>query len=418
MNVLMRNGQDLSSIRLPRWGRVAPVEGAPVPWCVIDPDGSPVWPIERFLGDFSIGNSPGSVRSYAYALLRWWRWLQVVDVAWDRATSAEVRDLVLWLQATQKQRRYPRTASVATAGGVNPITRKRNLSDRYEPSTIRHSNAVLASFYGFWIDIGEGPVVNPVPRDRRGGRRPNEHHNPLEPWRAEGRLRYNPKLPKRKPRAIPDTEWNSLFGALQSHRDRAILAVAVSNGARASELLGMRAGVDLDWGEQLVRVVRKGTRVEQWLPSSPEAFVWIRLYLAELRAPLAPDEPLWQTLRRRRAGPALRRIPLTYGALRAVFRRVNALLGTNWTMHDLRHTAALRMAADKSLSLRDIQVILGHTHLSTTADVYLIEDENQVIRRVASYLADRERRVALPPVPVADGYDAADLTVLFGGEAQ
>ncbi|MBF6102401.1 site-specific integrase, partial [Nocardia cyriacigeorgica] len=61
---------------------------------------------------------------------------------------------------------------------------------------------------------------------------------------------------------------------------------------------------------------------------------------------------------------------------------------------------------------------LGHTHLSTTADVYLIEDENQVIRRVASYLADRERRVALPPVPVADGYDAADLTVLFGGEAQ
>ena len=51
-------------------------------------------------------------------------------------------------------------------------------------------------------------------------------------------------------------------------------------------------GVDLDWGEQLVRVTRKGSGAEQWLPASPDAFVWIRLYLAELD-PLEPDEPLW-----------------------------------------------------------------------------------------------------------------------------
>jgi len=29
-------------------------------------------------------------------------------------------------------------------------------------------------------------------------------------------------------------------------------------------------------------------------------------------------------------------------------------------MHDLRHTAALRMARDEALSLRDVQAILGH----------------------------------------------------------
>ena len=163
-----------------------------------------------------------------------------------------------------------------------------------------------------------------------------------------------------------------------------------------------------------MRVTRKGSGAEQWLPASPDAFVWIRLYLAELD-PLEPDEPLWWTLRRRDHGAGLRRQPMNYEALRAVFRRVNALLGTNYSMHDLRHTAALRMSRDESLSMRDVQTILGHAHLSTTADVYLVEDEDQVIRRVQQHLIEREHRAQHTPPRVAVGYDTNDLSVLFGG---
>jgi integrase/recombinase XerD len=69
--------RELGSLRLPRWGRVVAAVGI-VPWQVVDPDGRPVEPIERFLRDFvARGNRPGSVRSYAYVLLRWWRWLMV-----------------------------------------------------------------------------------------------------------------------------------------------------------------------------------------------------------------------------------------------------------------------------------------------------------------------------------------------------
>lgn len=69
-----------------------------------------------------------------------------------------------------------------------------------------------------------------------------------------------------------------MFAALRSDRDRAIVAIVISNGARAAELLGVRAS-DVDWGDQLVRVRRKGSDAEQWLPASAEAFVWLRLYL-------------------------------------------------------------------------------------------------------------------------------------------
>jgi integrase/recombinase XerD len=142
--------------------------------------------------------------------------------------------------------------------------------------------------------------------------------------------------------------------------------------------------------------------------------VWIRLYLAELDT-LEPNEPLWWTLRRRDHGDGLQHQPMNYEALRAVFKRVNALLGTNYSMHDLRHTAAARMSRDEALSMRDVQTILGHAHLSTTADVYLVEDEAQVIRRVQQHLSEREQRAQQSPPPVAVGYDTHDLSVLFGG---
>ncbi len=407
--------RDLTRIALPCWGHVA-AAGELIPWLVVDDAGVAVEPIRRYLGDFvARGRSSSSTRSYAYDLLRWWRWLRAVGIDWDKATSAEVKDLVLWLLSTTKRRDAPRRESAATAGTINPITRKRYLDDRYQVRTVRHSNAVLRDFYEFWIELGGGPLVNPVPLDR-SARRPNAHHNPLDVYRADGRIACNPRLPKQQPRAIPDERWVELFAALRSNRDRALLALTISSAARAAEILGLR-GADVDWGEQLIRVHRKGSRAAQWLPASPEAFVWMRLYLSGLADQPGPAEPLWWTLRRRDHGDGLRCQPMNYEALRAVFRRVNGMLGTNWSTHDLRHTAALRMSRDPSLTMRDVQTILGHAHLSTTADVYMVEDQAQVIQRVAAYLAGREHHAQQPAV-VAAGYDSAALSVLFGGSPQ
>jgi integrase/recombinase XerD len=406
--------RDLDAIRLPEWGRVVEVRDV-VPWRVEDDTGCPVRPVQRYLRDLvARGKTPGTVRSYAFVLLRWWRFLRAIDVRWDRATSAETRDFALWFQRAGKPGADRRTVSARTAGTINPVTRKQYLDDSYKPATVRHSNAVLRSFYGFWIEQGLGPVVNPVPQDRVRGRRPNAHHNPLEPFRPEGRLRYNPPLPRRRPRAMPDELWDGLFAAMPSDRDRAILALDVSTGARAAELLGIR-GADVDWGDQLIRVRRKGTGAQQWLPASPEAFVWLRLYVAETGDP-GGSGPVWRTLRQRcgRDGGELQWQPLTYDAWRAVLRRANARLGTNWSMHDLRHTCAVRMIRGQNLSLRDVQVILGHAHLTTT-QIYLEEDDHEVIARVREHLAGREERAKAAPPLVAAGYDAGDLAVLFGG---
>jgi site-specific recombinase XerC len=272
---------------------------------------------------------------------------------------------------------------------------------------------VLRSFYDFHLMAGRGPLMNPFPLDRlRRGRRANEHHNPLEPFRRERKGRYRPKVPRQLPKRIPDEQFNTIFAGLKYHRDRALLAFWVSTAARAEELLTVSQGL-VDPGDQLVGVIRKGSQALQHLPASPDAFVWLRLYQEELWAdggPRGRDEALWLTLRRPWR-------PLSYPAARAMFRRAQRLLGSHWTLHDLRHTAAYRMAQDPNLPLTDVQWILGHAHLSTT-QIYTSPSQDEVIARA---LAHHERRAhtgaAAQPALAEPLYNQGSLDNLFGGRA-
>ena len=247
-------------------------------------------------------------------------------------------------------------------------------------------------------------MVNPFPlsRARRGGRA-HAHHNPAELWRPERTGRYRPKVPQRIPRQIPDEHFDALFAGLCSHRDRALVAFFCSSGARAAELLGASCG-DVDPGAQLITVIRKGSRALQQLPASPDTFVWLRLYQAQMEGlvSLAADEPLFWTLRR-----PFRQ--LSYHAARAMFTRANRALGANWTLHDLRHTAAYRMAHDPQMPLTDVQWVLGHAHLQTT-QLYLRPSADDVI---ASVRAHHARRGGPAPPPGASEYRAESLAVLF-----
>ena len=109
-----------------------------------------------------------------------------------------------------------------------------------------HSETVLRGFYDFHREAGTGPPVNPFPLDRsRRSGRAHAHHNPMEPYHPERSGLYRPAVPSRIPRSVPDEEFNEIFAALHSHRDRALVAFYVSTGARASELLSAtRGGAD------------------------------------------------------------------------------------------------------------------------------------------------------------------------------
>jgi integrase len=305
--------RDLSKLVVPLGGALRATGDPFEPFQLLDPEDAVVGAVSAYLRELQACGRPATTqRSYAMDLLRYFRFLWAVGVPWNEATRAEARDFCTWAQLVDKPapfRRGPgREGPLAVGrpgrtssgqGAPNALTGKKAAGRKYAPASLAHAETVVRSFYEFHVEMGTGPIVNPFPLDRRRRGRANAHHNPMELWRAASRGRYRPRTPERAPRQIPDEHFDALFAGLSSHRDRALVAFFCSSGARAAELLGANCG-DVDPGAQLITVVRKGSRELQQLPASPDAFVWLRLYQAQMEGlvSVARDEPLWWTLRR------------------------------------------------------------------------------------------------------------------------
>ena len=155
-----------------------------LPYVVVDGMGGEIEPVSGYLRDLVLGDaSPLTCRSYAHDLLRWFRLLWMLEVAWDRASEAEAAVLVGWLRTAPNPQRRRRPGS-PEPGSVNARTGKPEPGGGYAPATIAHVLAVIAGFYGYHRHYGRGPLASPVPQ---GGarRRALAHRSPLErPARA------------------------------------------------------------------------------------------------------------------------------------------------------------------------------------------------------------------------------------------
>jgi integrase len=387
--------RDLVSLAVAQRGGLVATGGRQEPFRLVDGDGLVVAAAAEFFCDLQAAGRPDStIRSYGLDLLRWFRFLWAAGVPWDRATRTEAREFCRWMIVAGKPGRG--------AGAREP----------YSAAVRAHAETVLRGFYGFHLEAGSGPIVNPFPLDRsRRGGRAHAHHNPMDRYRGGRAGLYRPAVPSRVPRSVPDAEFNEIFARLPSDRDRALVAFYVSTGARASELLSAVQG-GVHPGRGVIAVTRKGTRRVQELPASPDAFVWLRLYQAGTGGlvPRGAGEPLWWTLRR----PAR---PLGYHAVHRMFERAAAAAGIAVTLHALRHTAAYRMAEDPALPLTDVQWVLGHAQLTTT-QLYLTPRREDVIRRMLAHHGEQARQAAARQAPVAaPGYRPGTLEILFGTAA-
>ncbi|MEU8702921.1 site-specific integrase [Streptomyces sp. NPDC048680] len=423
-----RPGRDLRNFVLPDIGKLLETGDPWEPCQLLDSFGVPVEPAALYFKDLMAADcSPLTPRSYGMDLLRWWRYLWALGIAWDRATREDARDFMLWMKLADKPVRVhwrhrgkdpseipPPRAGRPAPGTPNSVTGKPTVGTKYAPTVRAHCETVLRSFYDFHLDRHTGSLlVNPFPlvRSRRSARA-NAHHNPENGYKKERTGLYRPKVPQQIPRRIPDEKYAEVFAGLRSHRDRALLAFWVATGARAEELLTSQQGRAIV-GQQTIGVIRKGTRKYQELPATPDAFVWLRLYQEEAwkkGVPRGRAQPLWWTLRRPWR-------PLEYDAARMMFNRANELLGANWTLHDLRHTATFLMLDDPDMPPVYVQEILGHKYLSTL-DIYSRPTRDDVITAGLAHHARQEQKRNSPtPALPEPAYNPDSLNILFGRPA-
>ncbi len=169
-----------------------------------------------------------------------------------------------------------------------------------------------------------------------------------------------PRAWSRLPRFLTLDEVDRLLAAPDEatrfgRRDRAMLEVLYATGLRVSELVGLTLdAVDLDNG--YVRSLGKGGK-ERVVPLGESAVRAVREYLGEGRS--RSTSPFlflnYRGKRLTRAGFWL--ILRGYGERAKIRKRI--------TPHMLRHSFATHLL-DRGADLRSVQLMLGHTDISTT----------------------------------------------------
>lgn len=290
------------------------------------------------------------------------------------------------LETFLKQKLGARRASPETVRAY-----RSDLTGLFESLTERHGAPALDEIESWHLDAWLGDLIGAGYARTTVARKTAAIRSFFSWLHDEGELASNPAAllssstgPRRIPRVLTREEVERLLGApagssFLAVRDRALLELLYSTGARVSEAVGL----ELDSVDSLggvVRLIGKGDKerlgilgrfareaLEEWLP------------LRSLRATEAAGPSLFLN---RRGGP------LTDRSVRRMLKKrlLESGLPPDVSPHTLRHSFATHLLQGGA-GLRDVQEMLGHASINTTQIYTRISPEH--LRRV--YLAAHPR---------------------------
>jgi len=211
-----------------------------------------------------------------------------------------------------------------------------------------------------------------------GGSRPRSTARQLSSFRRffrylmrEGAVREDPtaqiampRIGRSLPKSLTEAEVESLLmaptvGDPLGHRDRTMLEVLYATGLRVSELVSLRVD-QVNTTQGVLRVLGKGNR-ERLIPLGEEAVRWLIAFLGNPRAEILLDRSTDYLF------PTRRGDRMTRQAFWHIIKRYARKASVNHDLspHTLRHAFATHLL-NHGADLRVVQMLLGHSDLSTT----------------------------------------------------
>lgn len=248
--------------------------------------------------------------------------------------SSYRRDLEGYLRYLRLQEEKPSQATLREVRGFLDSLYARGLSAR---SVARHLVS-LRNFHQFLAESGAAPA------------------NPAAEVEA-------PQIGQSLPRFLSGAEVEALLAKPDTSgaaglRDKAMIETLYATGMRVSELINLRLG-DLEPRLGIVRCRGKGNK-ERLIPVGRSALRAVELYVREGRPRLAKGAADALFLNHR--GRALSRVG--FWKILSAYGRA-AGISTPITPHLVRHSFATHLL-ERGADLRSIQLMLGHSDISTT----------------------------------------------------
>jgi integrase/recombinase XerD len=168
-----------------------------------------------------------------------------------------------------------------------------------------------------------------------------------------------PKQEKYLPTSMSEDEVESLLRSPKAsikieRRDKAMIEILYATGMRISELVNLKL-TDIDFNRSVLKVFGKGSK-ERLVPYGEKAAEALRIYLEDRKKLDSKDVFLSNRGTRITRGAFWQRIKI-------YIKREN--LKSSISPHTLRHAFATHLL-NRGADLRSVQILLGHSDLSTT----------------------------------------------------
>jgi len=173
-----------------------------------------------------------------------------------------------------------------------------------------------------------------------------------------------PRIGRSLPMTLTEEEVDALLHAPNTdeslgHRDRAMLELLYATGLRVSELINLKQS-QVNFNQGVLRIVGKGDS-ERLIPLGEEAQRWLRDFIDGPRMEILLERQTEYLFPTRRGGR------MTRQAFWHIIKRYakKAGIGKQLSPHSLRHAFATHLL-NRGADLRVVQLLLGHSDLSTT----------------------------------------------------
>ncbi len=173
-----------------------------------------------------------------------------------------------------------------------------------------------------------------------------------------------PRIGRSLPKTLTEEEVDSLLHAPNTdeplgHRDRAMLELLYATGLRVSELINLQMH-QVNFNQGVLRIIGKGDR-ERLIPLGDESQRWLRDFSDTSRMEILLERQTDYLF------PTRRGDRMTRQAFWHIIKRYAQKAGIEKKLspHSLRHAFATHLL-NRGADLRVVQLLLGHSDLSTT----------------------------------------------------